>query len=225
MRAMGHYGADGLPAVGAPAVPRQTVEALRARGLEALRAEFVGLRSADPARRASVWRALASGTDVDTVRLRPLPRELGEVLPSRELGDGEVRLDYAIEAVVAIDSTLAPGALVLPRAALAALLVPIVAGLLVDEGKARDLGEAEPLVVAPSAAAFVDPLIDAALEERPLVLTRGEQVCAAYASRGAQSALDPGLAASLGAREGDRVVLHLPLGVEAIDEAAALVRR
>ncbi len=223
-RAMGPYDAHGVPAEGAPAVPRETLEVLRARGLEALRAELLGLRSRDVVRRASVWRALAAGTDVDTVRLRPLPKELGEEPSPRELGDEEVRLDYAIDAAVAISPALASGALVVPRAALAALLVPIVAGLLVDEGKARDLGEAEPLVLAPSAAAFVDPLIDAALEERPLVLTRNDRVMAAYASRGERTSLGPALAAALGARDGDRVVLHLPLGVEAIDEAAALVR-
>jgi hypothetical protein len=222
-RAVGPYDARGLPAEGAPAASDQTQAALVRAGLAALADELVGLRHADVVRRPFVWRALESATDVDAVRLRPLRGEEARA-PSPTRAPGEpIRLDYAIEAEVRLDPTLPPDALVLPRAALATMLVPIVAGLLVDEGRARDLGEAEPLVTSPSAAHVVDPRLDAALEERPLVVTLGARVAAAQASRGTHAALGLALAARLGAHDGDRVVVHLPLGASAVDEASTLL--
>jgi hypothetical protein len=213
-RNVGAYDASGLP-LGAPSVPDETPASMRARGLLALAEELEGLRSTDAVRRPFVWRALASATDVDAVRLRPLPH------------DGNPRgrlalwpLDFAIELEVAIDP--ATHGLVLPRDALATLLAPIVAGILVDDGCARDLGTAEPLVLAPHAAAMVDARLDHALEDRPLVVSRGERIVSCRASRGTDVSLAPALAHALGVGDGARVVAHLPLGEEALEEAWAL---
>ncbi|MBN8615154.1 MAG: hypothetical protein J0L92_31440 [Deltaproteobacteria bacterium] len=225
-RAIGDHDPEGVP-LDAPAAPHALYEALSAAGHDALADELVGLRCLDHVRRAFVARALASATDVDAVRLRPLPDEAAR--STRE----HYPLDFVIELDVVLDRALADHALVLPRDALARLLQPIVAGLLVDEGCARDLGTAEPLALAthdasPHAARMVDPRIDAALEERPLVVSRGQAFGAAWAVR----VLDPGahagaIGAALHARLGltdapSRILVHLPLGQQAIDEAAAL---
>lgn len=194
-------------------------EALLAAGHVALADELTSLRSGDEVRQPFVWRALTSATDVDAVRLRPLPPALASAPHTK------TPLDYALALSLRVESTLGPEELVLPRAALAVLLQPLVAGLLVDEGCARDLGTAEPLVLAPLATAMVDPRIDAALEERPLLLTCGAQFVAAWARRGPQAALSRALALRLVAEPTDtlrRVLVHLPLGQEAIDEACTL---
>lgn len=221
-RAVGPYDARGLPAEGAPEASDETHAALVRAGLPALADELKGLRHADVVRRPFVWRALESATDVDAVRLRPLRGEEARV-PRPERAPGEpLRLDYAIEVDVSVDDALATDAIALPRAALATLLVPIVAGMLVDEGRARDLGEAEPLVTSPSAAQFVDPRLDAALEERPLLVTCGARFVAARAERG-EPRVGRGIAQALGTREGARVVVHLPLGAAAIEEVLTLL--
>lgn len=221
-RAVGAYDVRGLPDESAPAVAPSLPEALRARGLAALADELEGLRHADVVRRPFVWRALTSATDVDAVRLRPLRGEDATITAGPRAHDEPLRVDYAIEVDVAVDEALAPDALALPRDALATLLVPMVAGLLVDEGRARDLGEAEPLVTSPGAAALVDPRIDAVLEERPLLVSCGARFVAAHARRGAPR-IARALADALGIFHGARVVAHLPLGEAAIAEASALL--
>lgn len=194
------------------------IDALRRAGLLALASEFDTLRSRDAARRPSVFRALAAGTDVDVVRLHPGASEL-------EAASGGQLLDYAGAIELARDEVLAPDAIALPPELLAVLLQPIVAGLLVDEGCARDLGTAEPIVLARSAAALVDPRIDAALELRPLVLTHAGRLVAAHAERGAHAGIGAALADALGLTTRATVGVHLPLGERAIEEAARLLSR
>lgn len=226
-RANGEHDDEGVP-LGAPESPHTLVESLRAAGHEALADELVGLRCLDRVRRAFVPRALASATDVDAVRLRPLPEE-----PARSTR-GAYPLDWAIALEVRLDPTIEAHALGVPRDALSILLQSVVAGLLVDEGCARDLGTAEPLALAthleaPHAAAMVDPRIDAALEERPLLVSHGDRFVAAWASRSRQrsgsdvGAIGHALHAELGlTADVSRVVVHLPLGQQAIDEATSL---
>lgn len=69
VRSLGPVDLFGLPAEDAPSVPCSTLAGLWA---PALRAELLGIRSADVVRRASVKRALIDGTEVDSVRMRPL---------------------------------------------------------------------------------------------------------------------------------------------------------
>jgi hypothetical protein len=221
-RAAGAYDPRGLPDERAPAVDPSLPQALRARGLAALADELEGLRHADVVRRPFVWRALTSATDVDAVRLRPLRGDEATIAAVPRAHDEPMRVDYAIEAEVTIDASLAPDAAALPRDALARLLAPIVAGLLVDEGRARDLGEGEPLVTSPGAATLVDPRIDAALDGRPLLLTCGTRFVSARVQRGAPR-VGRRIADALGLAGGERVVAHLPLGEAAIDEAGVLL--
>ncbi len=226
-RAIGEHDAHDLPR-DAPTAPHALVIALEHAGHRALADELVGLRCLDTVRRAFVGRSLASATDVDAVRLRPLPGE-PVARPIRE----HYPLDLVIELDVVIDPSLDPHALALPRDALAIMLQSIVAGLLVDEGCARDLGTAEPLAVAsqresPHAALMVDPRIDAALEERPLVVSHGDRFGAAWARRvfdpsASVGAIGHALHARLGLTDvRSRILVHLPLGQQAIDEATAL---
>ena len=225
-RASGDHDDEGLP-LGAPESSHALVESLRAAGHGALADELVGLRCLDHVRRSFVPRALASATDVDAVRLRPLPDE-----PARSTRDA-YPLDWAIALDVRLERAIEPRALLVPRDALAILLQSIVAGLLVDEGCARDLGTAEPLALAshaeaPHAGAMVDPRIDAALEERPLLVTHGDRFVSAWVSRSPLGGSDVGamghaLHAELGLRSDvSRLVVHLPLGQQAIDEATSL---
>lgn len=218
-RNVGAYDAAGLP-LDAPSVPDETPASMRVQGLLALADELEGLRSTDATRRPFVWRALTSATDVDAVRLRPLPDE-GPPRARR----AHWPLDFAIELEVVIDASLRHDGLVIPRDALATLLVPIVAGILVDDGCARDLGTAEPLVLAPQAAAMVDARLDHALEDRPLVVSHRGRVSSCWALRGTRVGVAPPLARALAATEGDHVVVHLPLGELAIEEAWALMKR
>ncbi len=211
-----------------PSVPEATRAALVSQGLIALADELATLRAEGSPRQPFVWRSLASATDVDVVRLRP-PREEGR---SRQAWC----LAYAVALGARVDTALPQGFVSVPRELLGRLLQPIVAGLLVDEGRARDLGEAEPVVLAPSAATLVDPRIDAVLEERPLLATRGALVCGVRAVRG-PAGLAPGVATLLGLDAGagpesagpsrerpvEEIVLHLPLGEEAIEECRALL--
>jgi len=211
-----------------PSVPEATRGALVSLGLTALADELATLRAEGSPRQPFVWRSLASATDVDVVRLRP-PREEG---PSRQTW----RLAYAVALGARVDTALPRRVVSVPRELLARLLQPIVAGLLVDEGRARDLGEAEPLVLAPSAATLVDPRIDAVLEERPLLATRGALVCGERAVRGPAgvatgvagllgpgAGAEPGSAASSREQRVEEIVLHLPLGEEAIEECRSLL--
>ncbi|MBX7196526.1 MAG: hypothetical protein K1X94_31020 [Sandaracinaceae bacterium] len=218
-RSVGPYDDAGLPRE-APSVPADTPTAMRALGLLALADELEGLRSTDAVRRPFVWRALSSATDVDAVRLRPLPEDA----PARPSLD-RWPLDFAAELEVTIDPRLRHDGLAIPRDALATILAPILAGLLVDDGCARDLGTAEPLVLAPHARAMVDPRIDYALDDRPLVVSHGAAIAACWPLRGVEAALAPSLAEVLGARAGDHVVVHLPLGELAIEEAWTLAKR
>jgi hypothetical protein len=218
-RNVGPYDAAGLP-LDAPSVPDETPASMRVQGLGALADELEGLRSTDVIRRPFVWRALTSATDVDAVRLRPLPEE-GPARAHR----AHWPLDFAIELEVVIDPGLRNDGLLVPRDALATLLTPIVAGILVDDGCARDLGTAEPLVLAPQAAAMVDARLDHALEDRPLIVSHGARVSSCWTMRGARVGVSPALARALAVTEGDHIVVHLPLGELAIEEAWALSKR
>lgn len=218
-RNVGPYDDEGLP-LDAPSVPDETPTSMRVQGLVALADELEGLRSTDATRRPFVWRALTSATDVDAVRLRPLPDE-GPPRARR----AHWPLDFAIELEVVIDVSLRHDGLVIPRDALATLLTPIVAGILVDDGCARDLGTAEPLVLAPQAAAMVNARLDHALEDRPLVVSHLGRVSSCWALRGDRVGVAPPLARALGVAGGERVVVHLPLGELAIEEAWALSKR
>lgn len=69
VRSLGPVDLFGLPAGDAPSVLCASLAGLSA---PALRAELLGIRSADVVRRPSVKRALIDGTEVDSVRMRPL---------------------------------------------------------------------------------------------------------------------------------------------------------
>ncbi len=193
------------------------VAALEARGLVLLASEMAGIRSRDALRRASVWRALAAGTDVDVVRERP-----SDAAPPTASGE-PILLDYAGASELRVDEALEPWGLELPAELLAVLFQPIVAGLLVDEGCARDLGTAEPLVLAREASILVTPRLDDASRSRALLVTRGERSAAAHARRGARARAGRALARALALEPSDRVVVHLPLGEGAIEEARSLL--
>lgn len=311
VRALGPVDLFGLPTGDAPSVACASLAGLNA---PALRAELLGIRSADVVRRPSVKRALIDGTEVDSVRMRPLqgpittPEHIrfrhasalaasldvaliqseeglritklvdlaetglvlrGEVDPNarptmpgaRGMSDpmlfgvtlaerltwcasldgklvrpiatrsddtlGQLHalllpthrpLDFAFEGAFQVGGEVP---LEVPREVLAVLLQPMLVGLLQDELRASTEEEAELITRTPAAAHLVDPLIDAILEARPLLLSCGPRWTCVFAKRGVHSMVSPELAETLQLHEGASLVGHLPLGDEAIEEARA----
>jgi len=315
VRHLGPVDLFGMPAGDAPSVLCASLAGLRAPGL---RAELLGIRSADVVRRPSVKRALMDGTEVDSVRMRPLqgtittPERIrfhharalaasldvaliqtDEGLRIKKLGDlaevgliarGEVdprarptlpgahgmsdpmlfgvtlaerltwcayveregvrallrpiatrsddiagqlhplllpthrTLDFAFEGAFRVGGDIP---LEVPRDVLAVLLQPLLVGLLQDELRASSEEEAELIAGTPTAAHIIDPLIDAILEARPLLLSCGPRWTCTLAKRGVRSMVSSDLAQTLGLHEGGQLVGHLPLGDEAIEEARA----
>lgn len=324
VRSLGPVDLFGLPTGDAPSVSCASLAGLRA---PALRAELLGIRSADVVRRPSMKRALIDGTEVDSVRMRPLQgpittpehirfrhacalaasldialiqsdeglritklRDLadiglvlrGEVDPdarptlpgARGISDPSLfgvtlaeRLtwcayveregvrtlmrpiatrsddiagqlhplllpthrpcDFAFEGAFHREvkqKTLHLGGevpLEVPREVLAVLLQPMLVGLLQDELRASTEEEAELITRTAAAAHIVDPLIDAILEARPLLLSCGTRWTSVFARRGAHAVISSDLAQRLGLDEGASLVGHLPLGDEAVEEARA----
>ena len=312
VRSLGPVDLFGLPTGDAPSV---TCASLAGLSASALRAELLGIRSADVVRRPSVKRALIDGTEVDSVRMRPLHgpittpehirfrhacalaasldvaliqseeglritklRDLAEVglvlrgevdpdarptMPgARGLSDpmlfgvtlaerltwcasldgklvrpiatrsddtlGQLHplllpthrpLDFAFEGAFQVGDQ--PARVEVPREVLAVLLQPMLVGLLQDELRASTEEEAELITRTPGAAHVVDPLIDAILEARPLLLSCGPRWTCAFAKRGVHSMVSSELAEMLQLHEGASLVGHLPLGDEAIEEAHA----
>lgn len=156
--------------------------------------------------------------------LRPEGRSVAEQIHAL-LSPTARPLDFAIEGPVSVEEDLAVGIAVVPRSALVALLEPALAGLLVDEAHARTVEEGARIATASAAAHLVDPLVDALLALRPLIVTRGHHIASVVAVRGPESdriSVDSETAHRLGLEGSSDVVLHLPLGHAAIDEATEL---